>query len=87
MATVSGIFEAAITSAFPGLVSGLEKDKWLKINPTSDAKFGDYQASWLEPPEKQMAIAEVMSNLDSRGTHTHTDHTNTHTHTPGRHCD
>jgi len=36
--TVSRIFETAITTAFPDLVSGLEKDKWLKINPTSDAK-------------------------------------------------
>jgi hypothetical protein len=44
VSTVSGIFEAAITAAFPGIVSGLDKEKWLKINPTSDAKFGDYQA-------------------------------------------
>ena len=45
VATVSGIFEAAITAAFPAVVSGFEKEKWLKINPTTDAKFGDYQAS------------------------------------------
>ena len=38
--TVSGIFEAAITAAFPALSSGLEKEKWLKINATTDAKFG-----------------------------------------------
>jgi arginyl-tRNA synthetase len=43
--TVSRIFEAAITAAFPDLVSALDKDQWLKINPTSDAKFGDYQCN------------------------------------------
>jgi len=35
---VSGIFEKAITAAFPSLSAGLEKEKWLKINPTTDAK-------------------------------------------------
>ena len=44
VATVTSIFENATLAAFPFL-TGEDKEKWQKINPTGDPKFGDYQCN------------------------------------------
>ena len=42
---VSGLFEAAIKSAYPDIVAGNEPSKWLMIAGTTNSKFGDYQCN------------------------------------------
>lgn len=54
---VSGLFEAAIKSAFPEVTSQNEPSKWLMIAGTANSKFGDYQCN------SPMAIHKILKDL------------------------
>jgi hypothetical protein len=54
---VTGLFEAAIKSAYPTITSENETSKWLMIAGTANNKFGDYQCN------SPMAIHKILKDL------------------------